>query len=89
MKSVWRFKKTVSDGEEYKINGINIWDFKWEETGEKIKIQDPIYPKFYSFDVYKIHNGNVDILFAAGEFSNCVWGIYLKEKKCSETHLVD
>ena len=80
MKTGWRFEKTVSDGEEYKINGINIWDFKWEETGEKIKIKDPIYSKFYSFDVYKIHNDNVYVLFAAGEFSNCVWGIYLKEK---------
>jgi len=74
MKTVWRFEKTVSDGEEYKINGINIWDFKWEETGEKIMIKDPIYGKFYSFD----------ILFAAGEFSNCVWGIYLKENNVSE-----
>jgi hypothetical protein len=83
MKIVWRFEKTVSDGEEYKINGINIWDFKWEETGEKINIQDPIYSKFYSFDVYKINNDNVDILFGAGEFSNCVWGIYLQENNVS------
>ena len=78
MKSVWRFEKTVCDGEEFKIKGINIWDFKWVETGKKIKIKDPIYGKFYSLGVYKIQNDNVDILFAAGEFSNCVWGIYLK-----------
>jgi hypothetical protein len=84
MKTVWRFEKIIGDGEEYKINGINIWDFKWEETGEKINIKDPIYSKFYSFDVYKINNDNVDILFAAGEFSNCVWGIYLKENNVSE-----
>jgi hypothetical protein len=84
MKTNWRFEKTVSDGEEFKINGINIWDFKWEETGEKIKIIDPLYSKFYSFDIYKIQNDNVDILFAAGEFSNCIWGIYLKENNVSE-----
>lgn len=83
MKTVWRFEKTVSDGEEYKIDGINIWDFKWEETGEKIKIKDPIYSKFYSFDVYKIKNDNVNVLFAAGEFSNCVWGIYRRENNVS------
>ena len=84
MKTVWRFEKTVCDGEEYKINGINIWDVKWEETGKKIKIKDPLYGKFYSFDVYKIQNENVDVLFAAGEFSNCVWGIYLKENNVAE-----
>lgn len=45
----------------------------------KIKIKDPIYGKFYSFAIYKIQNDNVDILFATGEFSNCVWEIYRRE----------
>ena len=79
MKTVWRFEKTIVDGEEYKINGINIWDFKWEVTGEKIKIKDPLYGQSYTFNVFKIQNDNIEILFAAGEFSNCIWGIYLKE----------
>lgn len=62
-----------------KIYGINIWDFKWEETGEKIRVKDPVYGQFYSFDVCKIHN-NLDVLFVAGEFSNCVYGIYRQEE---------
>jgi len=78
MKAVWKFEKTVNDGEEFRIKGINIWDFKWEPTGEKIKIKDPLYGKFYSFEIYKIRNIDVDIFFAAGEFSNCVWGIYVQ-----------
>jgi hypothetical protein len=84
MKTVWRFEKTIVDGDEYKINGINIWDFKWEETGEKIKIKDPLYSQSYTFNVFKIQNDNIEILFAAGEFSNCIWGIYLKGNNVAE-----
>jgi hypothetical protein len=87
MKSAWRFEKTVSDGEEFKINGINIWDFKWEETGEKIRVKDPVYGQFYSFNVFKIQNKDIEILFVAGEFSNGVYGIYLKGNNVSENSL--
>ena len=76
MKTVWKFLKTVSDGELCEIEGINIWDYKWNETGKKINIKDPLYGTFYSFEVYKIQNDTVEIIFAAGEFSNNVWGIY-------------
>jgi len=79
MKTDWRFEKTVSDGEVCEIDGTNIWDYKWEDTGEKIKVKDPVYSKFYRLEVYKIQNDTIDITFAAGEFSNCVWGIYLRE----------
>ncbi len=79
MKSVWRFERIVNDGEICEIDGINIWEFKWKETGEKINVKDPLYGRFYSFDVYKIQNDKAEVLFVAGEFSNCVWGIYLKE----------
>jgi hypothetical protein len=79
MKTVWRFLKTINEGELCEIGGLNIWEFKWQEIGEKIKVKDPLYGRFYSFDVFKIQKDNTTILFAAGEFSNCVWGIYLKE----------
>jgi hypothetical protein len=88
MKTVWRYDETVYEGEEYKINGINIWDFKWEETGEKIRVKDPVYGQFYSFDVYKIQN-NLDVLFAAGEFSNCVYGIYRREENVPRKFSLD
>ena len=77
----WKHKATISDEEKFEISGINIWDFKWQTTEESIKIKDPLHGQFYCFDVYKIQSLNIEILFAAGEFSNCVWGIYLKEDK--------
>lgn len=87
MKPVWKFVKTIVDYEKFEINGINIWDFKWEETDEKIKIKDPLYGQFYTFNVFKIQNKDIEILFVAGEFSNGVYGIYLKENNVSENSL--
>lgn len=83
MTTYWKHKKTIIDGEKYEINGLNIWDFKWEDTGKKINIKDPLYGQKYCFDIYKIQSLNCEFFFAAGEFSNCVWGIYQKEKKDS------
>ena len=87
MKPVWKFVKTIVDYEKFEINGINIWDFKWEATDEKIKIKDPLYGQFYTFNVFKIQNKDIEILFVAGEFSNGVYGIYLRENNASENSL--
>jgi hypothetical protein len=79
MNAHWKHKTTIYDGEKFEISGLNIWDFKWQTTKEKININDPLYGQSYLFDVYKIQNLNIEVLFAAGEFSNCVWRIYLNE----------
>ena len=75
----WKHKKTIYDRDRFVINGLNIWDFKWRNTGERINIKDPLYGQPYSFIVYEIVNGNIKVVFAAGEFSNLVWGIYQQE----------
>lgn len=75
----WKHAKTILDGEKYEISGINIWNHSWINTGDQIKIKDPIYNQDYTFHVYRIHEGKSTIEFAAGEFSNTVWGIYERE----------
>jgi len=77
----WKHSKTIVDGEKYEISGVNIWSYPWIDTGEKIKLKDPLYSQNFTFNVYRIENGEINIEFAAGEFSNCVWGIYEKENK--------
>jgi hypothetical protein len=79
MNSNWKHIKTIADGDKFIINGLNIWDFKWHNTGEYINVKDPLYGQQYSFAVYEISNENIKVIFAAGEFSNCVWGIYQNE----------
>jgi len=76
MKEIWQFKKTIVDSEPYLIENLNIWEFKWENTGETIQIQDPLYKQNYIFDIYEINSGSKKIRFSAGEFSNLIYGIY-------------
>lgn len=76
MKYIWKHIGTIIDGELFKISEVNIWDYKWNATGEKISVEDPIYGQSHILDVYEIEKGNSKIRFAAGEFSNLVWGIY-------------
>ena len=74
----WNSVITIAENDAFFINGINIWDFEWEFTGERIHFSDPLRDKNYTFQVYKIITSNLEIEFGAGEFSNCVWGIYQK-----------
>ncbi len=78
MNTYWKYKATVFEGEKFEIQGLNIWDFEWIYTNKNTNVKDPSYGESYSFDIYKIQNDNIEIVFAAGEFSNNVYGIYLK-----------
>jgi hypothetical protein len=44
------------------------------------KSYDSYYNHIFSFYLYKIKVEEIEIEFVSGEFSNCVWGIYLKDK---------
>jgi hypothetical protein len=72
----WKYIATVVDGDRFEIGGLNIWNNKWTDTGERVDVKDPLYGQEYTFPVYVIISGDKQAKFAAGEFSNCVWGIY-------------
>ncbi|WP_281418143.1 hypothetical protein [Kaistella soli] len=38
-----KFTKTITYGEPFFIQDINIWTQEWKSTGEKIDVKDPIY----------------------------------------------
>jgi len=73
----WQFYKSVIDGHELKIDGLNIWDHDWQDQHRSIAVKDPIYQEDHTMGVYEINAGTKTIRFAAGEFSNMVWRIYL------------
>ena len=50
-----------------------------KSTGEKIDVKDPLYGQKYRFPVYKVLIDEKEYEFAAGEFSNCVYGFYIKK----------
>jgi hypothetical protein len=74
--SSWRHIKTIVDGERFELNGLNIWDYKWEDTGYTITVKHPNYEQQHIMHIYQIRHDDTIIQFAAGEFSMCVCGIY-------------
>ena len=76
MSNGWKFKRAIQECEWHEINGLNIWEHTWLNTGQSIVIQDPLYGQTYSMPVYEIRNGTGRARFATTEFSNGVWGVY-------------
>lgn len=74
----WQHEITGVDGNTT-LFGVNIFDYDWNDTGEKVKVKDPLYGQEYSFPIYKVFIKGRKRTFAAGEFSNCVWGFYIKK----------
>jgi ribonuclease HI len=75
----WKCISVIFDGEDFLLDGINIWNHKWELTNEKVKVKDPKYNKQCVAEVYNILFDEINIQFAVAEFSNNVWGIYQSE----------
>jgi hypothetical protein len=73
----WKIYSVVSDSEELLIEGLNVWDYKWQNTGETIKVKDPLYGQEFVFPIYTISEKKIE--FATAEFSNCIWGFFRKE----------
>jgi len=75
----WIFHKSVTDGEELLLEGLNIWSYNWKDMHQHIIVKDPIYQEEHVMLIYDINDVNKTVRFAAGEFSNMVWGIYLPQ----------
>ena len=67
----WQYEKHGIDG-EVELFGVNIFDYKWEDTHTVIVLNDEHY-----LHVYKVIINGKEHEFAAGEVSNCVWIFYL------------
>ena len=63
--------------EPFLIGGIDVWRHRWESVGgPDAAVADPQYGRPYRFPVYRIVVQGTAVTFAAGEFSNGVWGFY-------------
>ena len=77
----WRHAITGGDTKAA-LFGVNIWDYyPWEETGKTAKVRDPLYRQKYAFPVYRALVNGQEREFAAGEFSNGIWGFFLPKDK--------
>ncbi len=75
----WEFVDIVADGQPVDLDGVNPWDHEWISLDEEpIEVPHPSYPnQRHKMWIYKIDTGKKTVVFAAGEYSNCVWGFYV------------
>ena len=76
----WIFHGHCRDGDKLEIDGLNVWDFEWRKSA-KATVRDPLYGQVLEFDVYEIATRTRTLRFAAGEFSNNVWGFFVPVKR--------
>ena len=74
----WEYETFGPDG-QCKLFGVNIFDYDWQTTGKRVKVKDPIYHQDHTFEVWQVEIDGQIHRFAAGEFSNCIWGFYLEK----------
>ena len=75
----WKFETAGPDG-LCKLFGVSIFQYDWHDCQETATVTDPYYGVEKKFHVYEVEiNGQLH-RFAAGEFSNCVWGFYLEKE---------
>ncbi|MCD8008951.1 MAG: hypothetical protein LUF68_08505 [Clostridiales bacterium] len=72
---MWRHEITGFAGNAV-LFGVNIFAYDWVRTGEKVEVTDPRYGQKYRFPVYNVSINGQEHEFAAGEFSNSVFGFY-------------
>ncbi len=72
---VWKHAATGTDGNVI-LFGVRIFDYKWQRTSASVQVYDSLYGQSYTFPIYTAVIHKRTYTFAAGEFSNCVWGFY-------------
>jgi len=75
---MWRFVKTGIAG-DCTLFGVNIFDYDWINTMQKIEVFDPVYNQKHVLTIYNVELEHGIVTFATGEFSNCVYGFYVQD----------
>lgn len=76
----WKFVKAIKENEEFKIEGLNIWNHYWHCIEKKVEVKGPDHGNPYFFKAYEIDGKGKKVEFVAGEFSDSTAGIYLKDE---------
>jgi hypothetical protein len=76
----WQFVSIGPEGQPADVPGVNAWEVEWTPTGSRIMVTHPQYPsQRHTMFIYKVTGPTPTppIRFAAGEFSNGVWGFFV------------
>lgn len=73
----WQFVSIGFEGDPVDVGGVDAWKVEWESTGWRITVAHPSYPwERHTMFTYVVKGSTPPIEFAAGEFSNGVWGFF-------------
>lgn len=74
----WEFRAVVVEGDPVDVAGIDPWKVEWESLPVgSVVVTHPTYPaQRHTMSVYRVLGVEPAAFFAAGEFSNAVWGFY-------------
>lgn len=77
----WKFVYIGFEGDSVSLDGLDPWKLKWHSLDwAKITVAHPSYPQErHSMTMYELRDTGKVVKFAAGEFSNGVWGFYVPE----------
>lgn len=75
----WDFLAITIEGDPVDLAGMNVWEVEWKPVPVgNVTVAHPSYPRQrHEMSVYKVCDAGSITFFAAGEFSNGVWGFYL------------
>lgn len=75
----WIFVSVGFEGDPVSLRGFNPWAHEWHRSNQDtITVAHPAYPsQRHTMFVYDLVVSGKRVRFAAGEFSNGVWGFYL------------
>ena len=80
--TAWSIVHTGVEGEPALLDGVDVWKHEWQQVpGALATVTDPLYGQELQFSVFRISGGGRVIEFAAGEFSNSVWGFFQRPKR--------
>jgi hypothetical protein len=74
----WRFVSIGLDGDAVDLDGIDPWRHEWLSLDEpRVVVAHPSHPhQRHTMSVYAVRVEGREVRFAAGEFSNGVWGFF-------------
>lgn len=74
----WQLVGICFEGQQIDVAGADPWQVEWAPTGERIIVAHPQYSaQRHVMSVYEVAGSDPAARFAAGEFSNGVWGFYV------------
>jgi hypothetical protein len=77
--SEWEFVGEAPYRQWFGIGGLDVWRHQWKSTRVRALVKDPHSQQDLTFDVSEIRHGDRAVRFAAGEFSNGMWGFYVRK----------